>query len=128
MRRGELLGLTWRATDLKGARVSIEQQLVPTPGGATLGPPKSARSRRTIALDPETVDALRSHRDAQLLERDFAGDAYVDRDLVFADGLGGPTHPHQLTTWFANHRRAAGIPTGPHHVLRPDSPRLRPIT
>ena len=59
MRRGELAGLTWRALDLDGARLSVEQQFVPTRGGATFGPPKSARSRRTVALDPETVDALR---------------------------------------------------------------------
>jgi integrase len=55
MRRGELAGLTWRALDLDGARLHVAQQLVPTRGGATLGPPKSARSRRTVALDPETV-------------------------------------------------------------------------
>jgi hypothetical protein len=33
------------------------------------GPPKSARSRRTVALDAIIVDAPREHRDAQLLER-----------------------------------------------------------
>ncbi len=82
MRRGELAGLTWRALDLDGARLSVDQQLVPTKGGATFGPPKSARSRRTVALDPETVALLRTHRETQVLERDFAGPAYVDRDLV----------------------------------------------
>jgi integrase len=82
MRRGELAGVTWRALDLDGARLSVEQQLVPTRGGATFGPPKSARSRRTVALDPPTIDMLRTHRATQLLERDFAGPAYVDRDLV----------------------------------------------
>src|SRR5215217_6456665 len=61
MRRGELAGLTWRALDLDGARLAVEQQLVPTRGGPTLGPPKSARSRRTVALDPVTVDMLRAH-------------------------------------------------------------------
>jgi integrase len=73
MRRGELAGVTWRALDLNGANLTVEQQLVPTRGGATLTPPKSERSRRTIALDPATVDALRAHRDTQVLERDFAG-------------------------------------------------------
>ncbi len=106
------LGLTWRALDLDGARLSVEQQLVPTRGGATLGPPKSRRSHRTVALDPETVDALRAHRETQLLERDFAGPAYVDGDLVFADALGGPIHPQRLTEWFCEHRKADGHPDG----------------
>jgi integrase len=118
MRRGELGGLTWRCLDLEGGRLSVEQQLVPTRGGVTFGEPKSARSRRKIALDPDTVDALQRYREAQLLERDFAGDAYDDQDLVFADELGGPIHPQRLTEWFRRHRRAAGIPTGSLHVLR----------
>jgi integrase len=118
MRRGELAGLTWRALDLDGARLSVEQQLVPTRGGATFGPPKSARSRRTVALDPQTVDALRAHRVTQVLERDFAGPAYTDRDLVFADPLGEPISPQRLTEWFSDHRKAAGIPTGSLHTLR----------
>jgi integrase len=118
MRRGELLGLTWRCLDLDGARLSVEQQLVPTRGGCTFGPPKSSRSRRTIALDPETVRVLREHRETQLLERSFAADAYGDSDLVFADALGGHVHPQRLTEWFGKHRKAAGIPTGTLHVLR----------
>jgi integrase len=118
MRRGELLGLTWRCLDLGGARLDVEQQLVPTRGGATFGPPKSARSHRTIALDPDTVAALRRHREAQKLERAFAGDAYVDRDLVFADELGGPIHPQRLTEWFDQHRKAAGLMSGSLHRLR----------
>jgi integrase len=118
MRRGELAGVTGRALDLDGARLSIEQQLIPTRGGVTMGPPKSARSRRTVALDEITVDALRTHRGTQLLERDFAGPSYVDGDLVFADALGGPIHPQRLTEWFGERRKDAGIPTGTLHTLR----------
>ena len=64
------------------------------------------------------MDALRAHRDAQLLERDFVGDAYEDRDLVFADELGGAIHPQRLTEAFGRHRRAAGISAGTLHTLR----------
>lgn len=118
MRRGELAGLTWRCLDLEAGRLSVEQQLVPTRGGCTFGPPKSARSRRTIALNEETVAALREHREVQLAERAFAADAYVDHDLVFADKLGGSIHPQRLTEWFGRLRKAAGIPSGTLHVLR----------
>ncbi|MGH2984841.1 MAG: site-specific integrase [Solirubrobacterales bacterium] len=118
MRRGELAGLTWRALDLDTARLEVSQQLMPTPGGVSFRPPKSARSRRTIALDAETVEALRTHRGAQLLERDFAADAYADEDLVFCDELGGPINPQRLTDWFRRHRKAAGIPIWTLHTLR----------
>ncbi len=118
MRRGELLGLTWRHLDVDAARLRVEQQLVPTAGGVTFGAPKSKRSERTIALDPGTVDALRAHREVQQLERDVAGLAYADADLVFCNELGAPIHPHVLTRTFTRHRNAAGIPTGSLHVLR----------
>lgn len=124
MRRGELAGLTWRALDLDAARLSVEQQLVPTRGGATFGPPKSSLSLRTVALDAVTVAALREHRAAQLVERLLAGDAYADRDLVFADALGGHLHPQRLTEWFSEHRRAAGLTSGSLHVLRHTSATL----
>jgi integrase len=118
MRRGELLGLTWRCLDLDGARLSVEQQLLPTRGGVTFGPPKSTRSRRTVALDAETVQTLWAHRETQVLERDFAADAYDDGDLVFCDELGAPIRPQRLTDLFAKHRAAARIPTGTLHILR----------
>jgi integrase len=96
----------------------VEQQLVPAKGGVALVQPKTARSRRTVALDPETVRVLRRHRDVQLLERDFAADAYQDHDLVFCDRLGGPIRPEALLRAFTRHRKDAGIPAGTLHTLR----------
>jgi len=118
MRRAELAGLTWRCLDLENGRLSVEQQLLPTRGGVSFGPPKSSLSRRTIALDEETVRVLQGHRETQKLERTLAGDAYADRDLVFADELGGPVHPQRLTQRFGERRKAAGLTTGTLHVLR----------
>lgn len=113
-----MAGLTWRCLDLEGARLSVEQQLIPTRGGVSFGPPKSARSLRTVALDEETVRLLREHRDVQTAERAFAGPTYVDQDLVFADEIGAPIHPQRLTQRFRELRQAAGVPTGTLHVLR----------
>ncbi len=118
MRRGELLAVTWRALDLDGARLRIDRQLIPIPGGCTFGPPKSKRSERTIALDPDTVQGLRDHRETQKLERAVAAEAYEDGDLVFCDELGRPIYPKLLTERFAKARKAAGIPTGTLHILR----------
>ena len=55
------------------------------------------------------MTALRAHRETHLLERAFAGPAYEDRDLVFANPLGAPIYPMQPTKWFAGHRKDAEI-------------------
>jgi integrase len=115
MRRGELLGLTWRSLDLNGGRLTVERQLLLT---GSFGPPKSDRSQRTIRLDAETIAALERHRDAQRVERALAGDAYEDGDLVFADELGRPIPPPWLSARFLSHRKAAGISVGTLHILR----------
>src|SRR4029453_5841246 len=58
------------------------------------------------------------------LERAFAGDAYIDRDLIFCDELGNPIYPQRLTEAFLGHRDAAGLRTGTLHVLRHPHPTL----
>jgi integrase len=52
--------------------------------------PKADRSRRTLALPAQLVDALRAHRAAQLEERITAGPLWQDHDLVFAQPNGRP--------------------------------------
>jgi integrase len=115
MRRGEVAGLTWRWLDLDSGTLRVEQQLLPT---MAFGPPKSKRSRRQVALDRETVEMLRDHRERQSLEQSFASDAYVDNDLVFADELGRKIDPRKLTDWFGKLRKAAGLTVGTLHILR----------
>jgi integrase len=118
MRRGELLGLPWRNLDLDGASLRVEQQLVPTRGGASFGPPKTERSRRTIKLDPGTVHALKHHLETQRLDRALAGDAYEDHDLVFCNELGAPIHPQTLTYLFSRITKAAKLGEITLHGLR----------
>lgn len=118
MRRGELAGITHQCLDLDAARLLVEQQIVVTKDGLQYGPPKTRRGHRTIALDAETVAVLRSHVDTQRVERELAGDAYEDHDLVFCDELGRPLSPDSIGRRFVAQRKAAGISTGSVHVLR----------
>jgi integrase len=52
MRRGELLGLRWIDVDLAAGRVAIRQPRVVVDHAVYTSEPKTARSRRSIALDP----------------------------------------------------------------------------
>jgi integrase len=117
-RRGELLGLTWFGFSAEEGTLSISQQVVPTRGGPSIHPCKTKGSHRTIRLDAETVKALEAHRETQLLDRELAADAYEDRDLIFADELGGIINPQRLTEKFAALRETAGIRRGRLHDVR----------
>jgi integrase len=65
-----------------------------TGGGLQLTELKSDKSRRTIALPPQLVAALRAHRAAQLHERMTAGPAWHDADFVWCQRNGRPIGNH----------------------------------
>jgi integrase len=82
MRRGECLGLRWSDVDLTPGRVSISQTVIMVDQDIQFGSPKTSRGRRTVAVDPETVAALREHRRRQLAERMLMGAGFTDHGLV----------------------------------------------
>ena len=97
MRRGELLGLTWRKVDLDNARLVVDQQLLSVGYDAEIGVPKTTTSRRTIDLDPRTVAVLRTWRRAQL-EQMMANGTRNDGDFVFTHPeTGEPVHPDRFS-------------------------------
>jgi integrase len=97
MRRGEALGLRWADIAFDAERVTINRSLSVVESELVWSTPKTARSRRNVSLDPETVATLKAHRRRQLEERVAAGDAWDDADLVFCDQLGTPLHPDRFT-------------------------------
>ncbi len=117
-RRGELLGVRWLDFAPSAKTVTIAQQAVPTGGGVSLTALKTKGSHRTVTIDDETVEALTRHRGAQKVERSLAGDAYVDRDLIFADAIGAPLYPQRITEAFGALRKTSGIRPGRLHDLR----------
>jgi integrase len=120
MRRGELLGLRWRDVDLDGVRLSVRQQYTRQGKSLGFGPPKSAKSIRTIDLDEETVDLLREQRERQLFDRRAWGKAYrADLDLVFCRPGGAPEDPNVVGRRFGRRiRDLARLPAIGLHGLR----------
>ena len=120
MRRGEALGLVWDDIDLDTGVLRISWTLGVVQNEPTWKPrPKSAAGERTMALDPETVAALRERRRRQLEERVAMGPSWRARqedwrgeareDLVFTWPDGRLIDPDRVTYWFSAHCRAAGL-------------------
>jgi integrase len=69
MRRGEVAGLRWPDVDLEAGRVSPRRPRVVVNYEVVVSEPKTAKGRRSMALDPATVAALRQHRARQAEDR-----------------------------------------------------------
>jgi integrase len=108
MRRGEVAGLRWIDFDLDAGRVSPRRPRVVVNHEVLVSEAKTARGRRSIALDPATVAALRSHRRWQLEERLAVGPGWEDSGLVFTWPDSRPLHPERFSKWFEQHARPPG--------------------
>jgi integrase len=119
LRRGEALGLRWPALDLTAGQVSIVAARVTGNHDVHESTPKSERGRRSVALDPATVAALRAHRKHQLTERLAWGPAYQDSgDFVFCREDGSPLHPDDVSKRFASAVAALEVSRITLHGLR----------
>ncbi|MGH9135689.1 MAG: tyrosine-type recombinase/integrase, partial [Acidimicrobiales bacterium] len=119
MRRGEALGLRWSDLDLEAGRLSIVQTITTVRDKPVTTPPKTARSRRAVSLDPDTVAALRDHRRRQNEERLRAGESSSgEGGFVFTNEIGKPVHPSALSRLFVSSVARAGLPAIRLHDLR----------
>jgi integrase len=119
LRRGEALALAWPDFDADTGSLAISRARVRAAGGGwTEGPPKTRAGRRRVALDPGTVDALRSHRVRQLEERLAAGPAWHYSGLIFTRPDGLPLDPDGVTGTFERLAVRAGLPRIRLHDLR----------
>ena len=119
LRRGELLGLRWRDLDLDGANLQVRQSLVVANYAVTMSPPKTEKARRLVALDPDTVEALRGWRARVLEERIAVGiGAPQPDDLVFVQEDASALHPSNFAKRFRKLVNAIGLPRIRLHDLR----------
>jgi integrase len=92
--RGEALGLRWSDVDLDSGQLAVVQTLTTDIYPPVFSPPKTARSRRVVYLDEQTVRVLREHRRRHGEERLAAGPTWDGSSgVVFCDELGRPVQP-----------------------------------
>jgi integrase len=118
LRQGEILGLRWDDVDSEAATVRVQNSLQRLGPGWELVEPKSARSRRTIAMPAIVTTALRAHRTRQLQERVWAGSRWQEHGFVFTSTIGTPLNGSTVTHRFQVLLEAAGLPRQRFHDLR----------
>ena len=119
MRRGELLGLRWSDLHLHARTLTIQQTIYRLHDqGLVIKPPKTAASRRTVALGVDVVALLRQQRIHQNEQRLAAGSTWQDYNLVFTTPVGAPLEVYAVRTTFKRICEAAGVPVIRIHDLR----------
>lgn len=141
LRRGEALGLQWGDIDFDAAQLRVQRCLLADSreGALRYGPPKSARSRRTVTLDAGTVDSLRRLRERSITEwraqrlvlekmiaahREDKGRAPVLSTTlaadqpVFVNADGRPLLPATVSDAFRRAVAGAGLPRIRLHDIR----------
>ncbi len=111
LRQGELLAL-WRGDlDVLHGSVRVERAWVPPPvGRAIIGPPKSEKGNRTLAIPANVLPALREHLEF------FTGPD--TSDWLFPGKGTTPINPRTLERHWERARRVAGRPDLHLHDLR----------
>src|SRR5215211_6676774 len=110
MRRAELAGLRWVDVDLDAGRASPRRPRVVVNYTVEVSEPKTAKGRRSMALDAVTVAALREHKERQAEDRAVVRPGWQDSGLVFTRPDGSPIHPDLISDWFERLAREAGLP------------------
>lgn len=131
LRRGEALGLAWSDVDLDAGTVRVRHTLTRLVAGLVLTRPKTDRSRRTVVLPRQCVEALRALRARQVTERLAVGPAWstdvgglqceccgAAGPLVFVTEIGTPLEPRNVLRRFVSLAERAGVTGVGIHTLR----------
>ncbi|MFJ1644690.1 site-specific integrase [Streptomyces sp. NPDC088258] len=118
LRRGEACGQRWTDTHLDAGLITVAKQLVVNGWEVYEDDPKTDAGARTIALDSDTVRALKGHRVQQDKDREKWGSAWAETGRVFTRENGELLHPANVTRRFIELYEEAALPPIRLHDLR----------
>jgi integrase len=118
-RKGELLALQWSDLDIDSMRLTISKNRIYINGeNLVQNSTKGGEGRRTIPLDPGTVEILRDHRKKQLENRLSLGTSWQETGYIFVTESGLPIDYGTPTQLFTKVRKKLGLPDQKFHDLR----------
>jgi len=118
LRQAELLGLRWRDVDLDMSSISVSQVLYISKGKVIFKEPKTAHSRRRVAMTPKLAIFLKAYREQReqyyiKLRKPLTLDS-----LVFTTIEDKPIDAHILSRAFSRLAQKAGLGHVRFHDLR----------
>lgn len=114
IRSGELLGLYWSDIDFENKTLTIDRQRT----NQGLGPPKSKSSYRTITIEDDLINELKTYQEWQE-ENERTNANYIKSDFVFVDENGKIFYQTKPQDLMKNLLRYAKLtPRKSTHLLR----------
>lgn len=119
LRPGEAIAVRWQDIHWETRSLHVRQAVSGDGRQRVLGPTKTDRSTRPVALGPTMVALLQTWQQEQAQERAAAGERWQDQDLVFCTHEGRLLSPRNVAREFHKVRERAGLPAAIHpHCLR----------
>lgn len=118
MRRGEVLGLSWRHVDTASAVVHVRRQLTETPEGVVLAALKTKAARRDLYLPPFLLATLKAEMERQQARAQIAGPKWSPDAFVCQAQGGGPIPPDKFSRGFTGALKRRGLAPFRFHDLR----------
>jgi integrase len=110
LRRGEVLGLTWKSVDFDTGEIYVDHQIQRAGRQILHRETKTEESDDFLPLPALCVKALRMRRAQQIGDRKAAGELWQGtHELIFTTKYGTPIEPGNLTRMFALRARRAGV-------------------
>ena len=97
MRKGEVLGLTWKSVDLDSCKISITQQYTQD---RSLKGPKSRAGKRILSIDEGSARYLARWKKIQMVDLEMHGVRQSADTPVVSTSLGGYCDPRDFSKWF----------------------------
>jgi len=118
LRQGELLALVWSDVDLDRCLLTVSGTITWLNGRPYVGRPKSEPGRRTVSIPAQVAAVLGAWKATQDTEREAAGEAWLDNNLVFAAPEGRPRRGDVQTHRFRLLCESYELPSIRFHDLR----------
>ncbi|MFF3879177.1 tyrosine-type recombinase/integrase [Streptomyces sp. NPDC001978] len=110
LRRGEVLGLTWKSVDFDTGEIYVDHQIQRAGRQILHRETKTEESDDFLPVPALCLKALRMRRAQQTGDGKAAGDLWQGtHDLIFTTKYGTPIEPGNLTRMFALRTRRAGL-------------------
>ena len=120
LREAEAIGLTWDCVDMERGILTINKQLQrrPKPEGRYAFTPLKNDKTRILTIPQFLIDVLTDQKKRQDNDRESAGDAWQESNLVFTTSTGQPIDYRYLYYHYKKIAAEIGAPESRVHDLR----------